>query len=162
MSNQQQPAPAFVLVSNPTVQWPVTVQVPTNGGTFAPHRFTGTFRVMAESDYLALFPQRSEADAAKREFADVLAENAEALPRVLVGWDVKGPDGAPVGIEHLAAALRGEHGAFLGAGIRRAVTEIRFGLPAQPPATLGNSPTAPDIGSGAQQDDPAPTSSPTI
>jgi len=151
-------APAFVINANPTVQWPVSVHMPANGGTFAAHRFTGTFRVLPEEDYLALFPLRSEEEMKSRKVMDVLSENAEVLPRVLVAWDVKDPHGAPVGIEHLPAVIIGPTGRFLSAGIMQAITEIRVGIPATPPATLGNSPTAPGTGSGAPQATEAPTS----
>lgn len=160
MSEPKQPA--FVLVRNPTVQWPVTVNVPTDGGTFAPHCFTATFRVLTEEGYLEIFPHRSDEDAKKMLWKDVLDAHAASLPKVVVGWDVKDTDGAPVSIEHLPAALRGEHGKFLAAGLVQAATEIRIGMPARAPAVLGNSPTAPGTGPDAPPADLAPTSSPTI
>lgn len=158
---QKQVLPAFVLVSNPTVRWPVSVQVPVDGGASTEYGFTGTFRVLSESDLAAALPARTEEDLNKRKWVDVLAENAECLPRVMVGWDVLDPDGRPVPIEHLPAALTGPHGKWLAAGIHQAILQIRLGLPARPPAIEGNSPTAPESGSAAQSDDPDPMSSKT-
>lgn len=160
--NQQPPLPAFVLAPNPTVRWPVSVQVPADGGTCVEYGFTGTFRMLSESDFATLLPPRTEEELKGRKWVEVLAENAERLPRLMVDWDVRDPDGRPVPIAHLPEALVGEHGKWLGAGIHQAILQIRLGMPARPPAAEGNSPTAPESGSAAQSVEPGPTSTPTI
>ncbi len=158
-----QPAPAFILDPNPTVKWPVTVHVPADGGLFIEQRFTGTFRVLPEKDYLAMFPLRSEEELKKRTMEQALAEHAEVLPGVLVGWDVKDPAGRPIGIDQLPSVLRGPSGRFMAAGVVGAITEIRVGIPArngadaQPGATLGNSSPAPAAGHETLQDSEDPT-----
>ncbi|MFN3987580.1 MAG: hypothetical protein ACK4KV_18985 [Rhodocyclaceae bacterium] len=153
--------PAFVLVPDPRVRWPVTVRVPADGGAFVEQGFTGVFRVLPEEALATLFPVRDEEEIKDRRWTDVLAENAKKLPEVLVDWDVKDPQGKPVPISCLAAALTGEHGKWLAAGIHQAIVQLRLGMPARAGATEGNSPTAPAPGSAAQSATTDPTSTPT-
>jgi hypothetical protein len=150
----------FILDPAPTVAWPVTVALPADGGALADWQFTGVFRVYSEADYERLLPRPPVADDGRpveRTRAQVLAENAAALPQFLVGWlDVVHPDGTPVPIAALPDIVTGHPcGLPLSAGLWRAVMEIRYGVApakgqgAAPEAvsTAGNSAPPPAAGS---------------
>ncbi len=137
---------AFVIDLNPTVRWPVIVQIPAEGG-FEEWRFTGVFKVLPEEDFEAWDDAPEGAD---RKLSAVLADNARKFAGVLVGWDeVTDPAGRPVTFTTalLQEQVCGPRGLALSAGINKALQQIRFGLsPDQPGAALGNSVAPPAAG----------------
>lgn len=127
-------SPSFVIDDDPRVEWPVTVLLPVDGGEFAPFRFTGRFKVLAESDWTQLMDESSVADP-ELALPETLELNAKKFAEVLVGWkDVTRPDGSAV--PFTAGALRtqivGPRGVALSAALWLALSEIRYG------ARLGN------------------------
>lgn len=129
----------FVLAEDPTVQWPVTVALPADGGKVAEYRFLATIRVLPESGYEELLGNPPE----ESSLAEILARNAELLPQLVVGWS--GPKtsqgiAVPFSAETLVTEIKGPRGRALSAGLWRAVHEVRFG------AALGNSEPSPAAG----------------
>lgn len=134
MSDDINQLPAFVIDAPATIDWPVTVTHPVDGGELARFRFTGTFKRLSEEALDELLgtgePQSGEGEADVKRLAQVLRDNAELFPQVLVGWQgVRTADGdeAPFTAERLRAAVTGAHGQYLSAGLWRAVAEIRNG-----------------------------------
>lgn len=156
MTDTKASLPAFVVVSAPTVVWPVIVYVPVDG-KHVQHVFNGTFRVLSEQEHQEMFPPRDDVD--EPDWPAILADNADKLPRVMLGWDVRDEAGEAVAIEMLPSLITGPSGKWVSAGIRRALGEIVFGADAQTGAAAGNSQPAPGDGSGAQPSAEAPTSS---
>ena len=149
----QDQKPLFVIDPNPTVDWPVIVKLPADGGTFAEFQFTAKIRVLSAKDYDALSPAKAEpvavgdvADmvpAPVKTMGELLADNAAQFAQLVVGWDgVVDTSGAPVPFtqEALAAQVTGPHGVELSAGLWLAIAEIRSG------ARLGNSAPLPAAG----------------
>ena len=131
--------PAFVIDAPATIEWPVTVTHPVDGGELASFRFTGVFRRLSEEALDELLgtgtPAADGAEPRGARLAQVLQENATLFAGVLAGWQgVLAADGsaAPYSVERLAAAVTGANGVYLSAGLWRAVAEIRNG------ARLGN------------------------
>lgn len=143
---------AFVIVENPTVQWPVVVKIP-NGGTFDETRFTGVFKVLSEEEFEAwgAAPDVPAEELSNRKLSQVLADNAEKFAQVLIGWGPEVMDSAgnsvPFTPELLKAQVRGKHGLALSSGLNAALHQIRFGIDADTPgALLGNSAPPPAAG----------------
>lgn len=134
--------PIFVIDPEP-VAWPVVVEgVPVAGGNFGRFQFTALICVLAESEYAQILGDaKLPADA---PMPALLEENARLLPQLVAGWErVKDKDGTevPFSPEALAKQLTGRLGRQLGAGLWRAVSEVRFGV------RLGNFAPPPDAGS---------------
>lgn len=124
----------FVVDPSPVIEWPVTVSLPVDGGEIADFRFTGIFKRMSDValDEILGVGKTVATDEAEtgRRMRDVLRENAEIFPELLVGWkEVKTASGdeVPFCVEVLKAQIIGLNGRFLSAGIWRAVAEIRSG-----------------------------------
>ncbi len=154
MNEDKKPLPDFVVEAPATIEWPVTVTHPVDGGAMAAFRFTGVFKRLSEEQIDALLgkPEQtppapaSTGDGAALEYlaaplapvklmADTLRENVVVFKQILVGW--RGPkhaDGTDAAFtaERLEAATTGPNGPFFSAGIWQAVAEIRHG------ARLGN------------------------
>lgn len=146
----------FVIDHNPTVAWPVVVSLP-QGGRYRQHRFTATFRVLAESAYAALEARsRAILDAIPERTktgADLVEFHAEELPKLVLAWDgPTDPAGAAVPIDALPQLLRGPYGKPLALGLNRAISQIRYGIEADPDdadspgASAGNSAPSPAAG----------------
>lgn len=162
-------APAFCIDPAPTIEWPVTVSIPVDGGKTAEYQFTGRFKRLSDAELddvlgvgeaektkalpeikpdseklLAGHPDGGGELVAGEPFVpappalrmqEVLRENAELFPQLLVGWSgVKNSAGAdaPFDIASLKAQVTGSNGKFLSSGLWRAIAEIRSG------ARLGN------------------------
>ena len=132
--NDDNQLPAFIIDAPATIDWPVTVTHPVDGGELARFRFTGIFKRLSEETLDELLgtgePQTGEGEPDVKRLAQVLRENAELLPKVLIGWQgVRTAEGAeaPYTVERLRAAVTGPHGQYLSAGLWRAVAEIRNG-----------------------------------
>lgn len=136
--------PLFVIDPAPTIRWPVEVTLPVDGGETVTYQFTGIFNrlsnealdallgVDADTNLESLVKEQKENPKRAQE---VLRENAEIFPKLLVGWeDVKTSDGKsfPFSVSALQQHVTGPNGTFLSIGIWRAVNEIRSG------ARLGN------------------------
>lgn len=167
MTSNQEPA-AFYLETAP-LEWPVTVTMPVNGGTFAQFRFTGKFARLSGEQLDELTgiktwkknleaaskpPAPDEVDAEMRARqtvarleeldAEIRAHQLTIIPDILVGWDgvLTAPGGQEVAFSSavLTASLNGATGPALAAGIFAAVAEIRNGY------RLGNSAPLPAPG----------------
>lgn len=149
--SEASPQSGFIIDPAP-VAWPVVVEgIPADGGNFASFQFTAYLRVVSEEEIKGIVKDSSD-DA---ELEAILAENARLLPKLVAGWDdVRRADGSAVPFtpEALVAQLTGRYGRQLGAGLWRAVHEVRYGV------RLGNSASAPAAGS-ASAELAAPTSS---
>jgi hypothetical protein len=140
--NQEKPLPDFIIDAPATIEWPVRVEHPVDGGELAAFEFVGVFKRLAEADFDRLLPELEAADpeaapvqGQARSLTETLEENAGVFAQVLQGW--RGPrnaDGTPADFtpERLRAVTTGPNGAFFSAGIWRALAEIRHG------ARLGN------------------------
>ena len=64
----------FKLEKKDTFRWPVTVNVPRDGGTFASHQFTAEYKLL----------EQSKVDALIERFRN---DDADFLNEILVGWD---------------------------------------------------------------------------
>lgn len=157
MRDEKQPLPDFVVDAPDTIEWPVTVTHPIDGGDLASFAFTGIFKRMSETELDALLGEPVQealppvavdagvapealaeplaALAPAKPMAEILRENVDAFARVLVGW--RGPraaDGSAAAFtaERLRAVTTGPNGPFFSAGVWHALAEIRHG------ARLGN------------------------
>jgi len=73
----------FKIAENPTYKWPVTVQVPKDGGKFVPATFTAELKALGQGDIDRAIAAASNGD-----------DNADILLEVLVGWSgVQDADG---------------------------------------------------------------------
>lgn len=152
--------PAFCIDPAPTIEWPVTVSIPVDGGETAEYQFTGIFKRLSdaeldevlgvgEAEKTKALPEIKPGDGGGELVAgepfvpapptprmqEVLRENAELFPKLLVGWSgVKNSAGADAAfdIASLKAQVTGPNGKFLSSGLWRAIAEIRNG------ARLGN------------------------
>lgn len=147
-ATKNKPAPLFVIDPAPVIKWPVIVSIPADGGESAAFQFTGIFKRLSEAGLDKLLgieeaakikPAESDelitGELSSKRMQDVLRENADLLPQILVGWeDVKNSAGEAVAFDSdlLKTHLVGPNGRFLSAGLWRAITEIRYG------ARLGN------------------------
>lgn len=140
-------APAFCIDPAPIIEWPVTVSIPVDGGETAEYQFTGIFKRLSDAELDEVLgigkapeiePDDGETATAglvTKRMQEVLRENAELFPKLLVGWSgVKNSAGAdaPFEITSLKAQVTGPNGKFLSTGLWRAIAEIRSG------ARLGN------------------------
>lgn len=132
--------PLFVIDPNPTVDWPVVVRLPADGGMFEEYQFTAKIRVLSAAEYAALSEVTAPPVAAEENLPmtmlELLQDNARKFGELVVGW--QGPtdkDGkaVPFSPEVLTEQITGPHGAGLSAGLWVAIREIRSGT------RLGNS-----------------------
>jgi len=136
----KKPVPAFTIDPAPTIEWPVTVDLPVDGGESGAFQFTGIFKRLPEAELDKLLGVdvgaiHESPEAKEKRIQDVLRENAELFPSLLAGWKgVKTASGeeAAFSVESLQAQVVGLNGRFLSIGLWRAVSEIRRG------ARLGN------------------------
>ncbi|MDR0701328.1 MAG: hypothetical protein LBF61_02795 [Azoarcus sp.] len=140
--------PVFKIVDNPTVWWPVTLNVPVDGGVHEQRRIEACIRVLPESTY----QEKLEPLAARqRELRDnpaaVLDLSAAHLREYVVDWrGIVDTEGA-IPISGLPDLIRGPYGRPLTDGLWRAIAEVRFGLPPQHEgATAKNSVPSPAPG----------------
>ena len=152
----KKPVPAFVIDPAPTIEWPVIVSIPVDGGGNAEFQFTGIFKRLSDAELDEVLgvdeagnkalPEIKPGDGSGELIAgepfvpaprmrDMLRENADLFPKLLIGW--KGVttatgEEAAFSDESLRAQTVGANGRFLSAGLWRAITEIRNG------ARLGN------------------------
>jgi len=144
MSNKKN-HPLFVVDATDTVKWPVIVNIPVDGGEFAPFQFTGIFKRKSESEYESILQSTlaeiGPADEAAAELlagkrrSEILADNADLFLQLLVGWeDVRNAAGGPVefSAQVLLDQITGVNGGYLSIGLWAAIHEIRNG------ARLGN------------------------
>lgn len=162
---EKKAVPNFVIDAALTIKWPVTVCLPADGGGSAEYEFIGIFKRLPEDELdkvmgieesrkLKALPEIKPDDDGEllykelihgepfvealppiKSINEVLRDNAERLPQLLVGWEqVKNSvgDDADFSAEILRAQILGANGRFLSIGLWRAVNEIRSG------ARLGN------------------------
>lgn len=101
----------FKLAKRKEIDWPVTVNVPQDGGKTRPYTFTARFRVLT-------LPEQEEA----------LKENPDLLDVVLIGWkeDLCDEAGAPIPFSAQAKAeILAEQ--YIRAGLFAAYNELLFG-----------------------------------
>lgn len=74
----------FKIEDQETIEWPVVVNVPQNGGTFKKERFTVEFMMISDSEILSIHEGGGR--------------DPEVLRKVVVGWgdDVFDRDGKPL------------------------------------------------------------------
>lgn len=143
---EQNQLPVFVIDPEPQVDWPVTVELPADGGTIVSYLFMGRFKVLSHAAYDALTtdapPAEGEAVVELRT-AQQLAADAAKFVQVMTGWTGPAdPQGNPVpfSAETLTAQVTGPRGLPLSNGIWRALSEIRWGAAAKnsvPPPAIG-------------------------
>lgn len=77
----------FKLVAVRTVNWPVVVNIPLDGGKTRPERFAAQYTLLSQDEQAEVLEQLSKDDAPD-----------DLLERVLCGWDesVKDESGAPL------------------------------------------------------------------
>lgn len=74
----------FKLAKQSKIKWPVTVNVPQDGGTTKKHQFNADFELISQEEYDAFYAENGERDIG-------LAR------RVLTGWDgVADAEGNPI------------------------------------------------------------------
>lgn len=79
----------FKLAQKDTYTWPVTVEIPTDGGKFEKHGFTAEFRRLPRSEIEALLRAVTESHDPQRE--------ADIVDQILLGWNgIVDADGQPV------------------------------------------------------------------
>jgi hypothetical protein len=154
--NEKKPTPLFVIDAPDVIEWPVTVHLPVDGGETAEFCFTGIFKRLSDAELDTLLGVEGpaklkpmphdgggelvvgeivEALPPAKRMAEVLRENADLFPQILVGWkQVKTTSGedVPFSDHCLQAQVTGPNGRFVSAGLWRAIAEIRNG------ARLGN------------------------
>lgn len=149
MENHPDKKPMFVIDDDPQVDWPVTVKLPSSGGLFNEYRFTATMRVLSPREYEDLFKDiedTTKAANSKLPGSKIVERNLPIFQRLITGWqDVNDRAGntVPFTPEKLAEQVTGKYGLALGAGLWKAISEIRFGFrlddgTQQPGARLGN------------------------
>lgn len=145
---------AFIIDSNPSIWWPVSVSVPRPQGPVT-QQFKAKIAVLSEEAFEELFaPQADDVPAAEQALKDILARNARILPKLILDWDVKNTVGEIISISELPGHLTGPYGRALSIGLNRAINEIRYGLPSNDNAddeptegaNVGNSERSPDAG----------------
>ena len=148
--------PLFVIDANPTVDWPVIVKLPADGGWFVEYLFTAKIKVLSPADYdvlcKAVAVPVANLDGTQNTsitlppaltWPEILADNARKFASLIVGWDGPAdPAGNPVPFtpEVLAAQVTGPRGMELSAGLWAAINEIRFGARlknSEPPSIAG-------------------------
>lgn len=136
---EKKTAPTFIIDTATTIKWPVTMHLPVDGGEVAEFQFTGEFKRLSEEELDKLLGSGDQAKAEEekdpKRLAQVLKENAELFPQLLVGWEgvqTAAGDEVPFSAATLKRAVTGPDGPFLSAGLWRAISEIRNG------ARLGN------------------------
>jgi hypothetical protein len=63
----------FKLAKTITLDWPVRVSAPTNGGSVENHEFTGRFKILPNSEY--------------QELMKTAKSDAEVIKQFLIGWE---------------------------------------------------------------------------
>lgn len=154
MSNNN--VPQFVIEDNPTVPWPVVVDLPAAGGKTIAFSFDATFRLLSEEGYdqllakaepIAETPAEVVTKPTERSLKEVLTDNARILPQLVVDWTVKNAAGVPIPIADLAKTLTGPYGRPLSVGLYRALYQIRYGMDfSDGGANAGNSASSPAAG----------------
>ena len=116
-----------------TLEWPVTVELPSNGGATLKQTFTGTFRRLsdAEGDALRKTCERPDLEGQTIRGGE---ENAAFFGAVLSDWQgVTDEAGSPVpySAERLKTLLTGISSIPLAIGLWRAWGEMRTGAAAK-------------------------------
>jgi hypothetical protein len=108
-----------------TIEWPVSVGVPADGGKIRKFEFTGMFKRRNQDDRDDAAKQAEDSDPAEwvENFVDRIKD-------IMVGWSgVSDADGnaLPFSIPNLRKACRSVTGPALIVGINKAVSEYEFG-----------------------------------
>ncbi|WP_142851003.1 hypothetical protein [Telmatospirillum sp. J64-1] len=74
----------FVFTKEKTVEWPVKVKVPTDGGNYATQTFNAKYKILPQEQYDAIVKD------------DPMAADKPVLRAVLQGWDMLGENNAPL------------------------------------------------------------------
>jgi hypothetical protein len=91
-------------------------------------------RVLSPKEYEALFEEaqgKTKEDGSSRQMSEIVELNVPIFQRLITGWqDVNDRDGNAVvySPEKLAEQVTGKRGLALGAGLWKAISEVRFGL----------------------------------
>jgi hypothetical protein len=117
-----------------TINWPVKVDIPADGGKINKFEFTGTFKLLDddEKEALAAEAKQNEADANDSDEPDNAWKEgvADRILSRMVGWkQVVDESKNPIDLNRvtLLGILRSPHGMSILAGINRAMREITFG-----------------------------------
>lgn len=145
MSVEQKPM--FMIIEDPTVEWPVIVSMPADGGGFAEFQMNATIRVLPPKEYEDLIKKESEppsgAETMIRPISEVLEGNYRIFSRLIMGWG-NVLDGSRNQVafsqEQLRKLTTGVHGIRFSDAVWRAISEVRTG------AALKNS--APPLADG--------------
>lgn len=151
---EEKKIPDFVIDQSDTIEWPVTVHLPVDGGEMAAFRFTGVFNRMSEAEMDELLGSGNSekvevkglsgtdvmtfgnpVELPQKRMAEVLEENAALFPKFLVGWKgvkTAAGDEVPFDVAMLQKQIIGPNGPFISSGLWNALREIRTG------ARLGN------------------------
>ncbi|MBM2884905.1 hypothetical protein JFK97_10950 [Chromobacterium phragmitis] len=118
---------AFVVKQNPTIRWPIKVQLLADGGLTDKHEFLGVFNRLPPEQVVAL-AQEGVSDEAS--FPQLLQANVDKFARLLVGWEgVTDADGQPLpfSLDLLRQLVTGPDGAAFSRGIWEAINELTYG-----------------------------------
>lgn len=142
--------PAFVIDPSPTICWPVTVELPGNGGRLVKQCFNATFRVLSEKEVRAIIESgKSGKPEGERTVADIEQENATIYRQIVTGWDVTDAAGQPVPLSQLPDLLTDSpYSIALAKGLQAAWLQMRFGQAPEDGGVIeGNSVPSPAAGS---------------
>ncbi len=118
----------FKIVRSNVILWPVSIELPVDGGEMQAVESQVKFKRLPEAEYLALIEQHKPDDNAP--YSMVLQSDAAVLREVVVDWpDLADEDGNPLAFSqaHLAQMLTGPDGRCISMGLFKAYNEIRFG-----------------------------------
>ena len=116
-----------------SIEWPVVVELPVNGGSVKKFEFTGIFARLSETDLEKLSGDASQA----KEFVGESRTNADAIAffsKVLKGWSgVQDEAGKPVkySVDALETVLTGLDGMAVAIALWRAHNQMRAGAKAK-------------------------------
>jgi len=120
-----------------TINWPVKVEIPADGGKINKFEFTGTFKLLDddEREALAAEAKLSEPDAADDEPTGAWKERAvDNILKTMTDWkQVVDEAKTPIAFnrDNLLTAVRGVHGVSLLRAINTALAEIVTGARAK-------------------------------
>lgn len=123
----QKQIPEFELDAVNKIWWPVTVEIPFDGGTLAKFQFEAEFNVLAETEYDAILGEKPESE---KLVSVILVENYEKLRKIVTNWRKIKRGGVAVPFSEMALhdEITGKHGRALSTGIWAALTQIRYGV----------------------------------
>lgn len=118
----------FKIARSNVILWPVTINLPVDGGKTQEVKVKVKFKRMPEDDYMALVEKHRGPEG--EPAASAIQFNVGMLSELVADWpDLADEEGQPLEYapEHLERMLRGEDGLYISNGLFDAYNEIRFG-----------------------------------